>query len=706
MVALLQAESLLGQDGLVLAFYDARFGGGEAGGHAARVQAIAGLASLVERLFHLIAREAHRKLRRKSSLTDSFLVLSKLGLLPLTEEERAAWREDEQWVNGQKLPTRTFFGRRRSDHPELWEMRWDQRLVDPRTGVESPRYRAMMELSKIRNEVAHGRAPDIRDLGLPSQVWSRMLGLTAMICVNAFAQKKLRPLPIWEAEARTISRRPPVREPTEAISASASFVEEEAPVRRRRRRRRKEAPKRTPEETPRRGRATKLLMAMCLFVALGMLVPRGVSEDVGAFVVRSLRESARLAKRVLQDRVRAAEAPVLQPVQVAPEEPDVALATAFEGLEDVPTERPEIVRSDWCGQLLDLPGDELLPDLMLDTGGERRFAAAPMDAEGLGRHLAVTPDVEAVLVLEAPRSLTRTALVEAVAARACRERPVLKKDEALRVAPHPDALVVAELAGANDWDVDALVRLAEEGRTPRLLLVVPPGALPPAFEGAPRLKPMAFGCEHAMAAVRREGGAWESVIEERFASWRLFEEGSESCSPVTDIEGAVVVAAAMRRKRAPPEEFAGTWGAWVDAGMYGARSFMSAPTGMEQGPAVPRLERAARRRAAELTDGVEISALKRGVQCRVWVNRVGDSLGEPGVFRHLVGTKPGLNCLAPLLAEALTRGVEATRAVGEVDRGLGTHRRRSLFIGQALDDLERRPYELRVTEVLNEVGSR
>lgn len=661
-VALLQAQTLLGLDDFVHQLAQAGHVCETSSDSTAKLMALGLLSQRTERLFHEVAWRLEPHLHQSGTLTESLLEFKRRHILPLDPNEVAAWDEDQAWVGAQRKEKRTLLGRKKSVVPLLWAQRIEERLADQGSERRVPRYHALLELQRLRNAAAHGRTSAFQGMAPPHRVWGRMLGLVAMVCVKAFSHGALRPAPVWEVGATTISRGParqrPPREATEELVAVAMVEPEEA---------------RRPR--PRR-RLVPLLVVTTLAVVVGTVAANVVAPRPVATAVREAPDS------------------------VSPQEPESeasdAIAEAAAQLAFVPPDQDEdpVGSSAWCRALAARtdPSDEDLPALRFQRGHGGELPTGPLSVAELGRMLAHRSELGSTAILESSASRTRDAVVDAVATEICRERPVLRLSDVQGIEPLPDAFIIATLDGAES--ADRLRGLAASGRTPRLLVVTNPGARD-GLPGGPEVRFDALSCPQARAAILRETPGPQ--VRMRLPRWLELDEGA-NCAPAQDLEGVRLVSRVVERHLRPPARFAGTWHDWVglaitrDHAPSGRVPHVATASVRTQGEAAGDL--AEQKRAHGLARLLAAQAdvpngpIGRRRGCRAWVElpAVRAELGEPNLVAHLVGTDPGRACLGYVVDGAIGEGLGGSKLRAAVSRGLGSHPERDEVLRQAQSD--------------------
>ena len=665
-VALLQAQTLLGLDDFVYRLAEAGHVSETSSDPTAKLMALGRMSQRIERLFHELAWRLDPQLHQSGTLTESLLEFKRRHILPLDPNEVAAWDEDQAWVGAQRKEKRTLLKRKKSVVPLLWAQRIEERLADQGSERRVPRYHALLELQRLRNAAAHGRTSAFQGMAPPHRVWGRMLGLVAMVCVKAFSHGALRPAPVWEVGATTISRGParqtPPREATQELVAVATVESEEAPP-----------------PTPPRRRLVPLLVVSTLAVIVGTVAANVVAPRPVATAVR--------------------EAPDDVPLEELESATPNAIAEAAEQLSFVPggVAMEPAATSSWCRDLADgadtSSGD--LPGLVFQRGQGRELPAGPLSVAELGRILAHRSELGSSVVLEASASRTRDAAVNALAAEVCHERPVLRLSEVVGIDPLPDAFIIATLDGTGG--VAQLRRLAASGRTPRMLVVTEPGGGEGLPDG-PEVRFDSLSCPQARAAILRETA--ESRVRMRLRQW-IELDGSANCAPLEDLEGVRLVSQVVARHPRPPARFAGTWHDWVGLALERDRSRGGRVPRVAKAPVQPhggeaagleeqrRVHGTARLLAAQADIPDAGAGRRRG--CRAWVELpdVRGGLGDPNLVAHLVGTDPGRACLSYLVDGALGAGLGGTELQAVVSRGLGSHPERADVLRQAQSDPNR-----------------
>ncbi len=645
--------------------------------------AVGNAATRVERLLHELACKGRPDLHDGGTLNDSLLALKSADLLPLLPHELERWDADRAEVQQEldRKGSSKSRGRRGRAVAILWNRRARALFAERGADRRYPRYFAMLELQALRNAHAHGLSRDGQGIDVPLNSWRRLLAFTALICVRAFARDALRPSPVPEVGATTISRSPPVPEP-EPLLAHAQVVPEAKPL---------VAVARVIEPAP---------------------VPELHSAAPSASEPPNLDAPARGGLRKWMLVTAAATAAVIvgtvganlmapRPVATAPSEvvvvetpepiaptPAPTVARGFAGDPDVESEPPKEPggQTKLCRTRRGEPLTGPLPPLKVEGMGRgldsRKRARSVGD---VGSLLVSQERLGAVVVLVATESQGRDSIQRRLERTACEFRPVLLADDALQ-GPEPvdSALIVAELDGADDPRLPRLLDLAAQGRQPRLLLSMAESANLALAGSSSVVTPQPFGCDgarHAIAGLLKVNGTEAGV---RLASWGMDlspEKAGQTCHvapALRDLRGIGVVAAAIAGHRSPPEAHDGTWGSWVLAAM----------TGEDSGPGAPPSEIALTTSSVRSISGVNIPAgpRKRRKKCEAWASKLKRPLGDADLLAHLVGTEPGRGCLAWLISGSVQANVPIERAVEAVDRGLGTVRWRNDALNRAVGD--------------------
>ncbi len=743
-VALMQAASLVERPDLVAHAIKAGQLADQAVDKSERILTVAQLAPEIERLLYELGWRLNKTLYGHGTLTDSLKALREAELLPLTPEELEAWDEDERWVGAElakrRRLTSTSF-RAGKEAARLWDRRAQDHLTDASFDRRFPRYLALLELQRLRNAFAHKQSGSLRGLALPAQVWSRVVALTAMICIRAFAAGLLKPAPRAEDRAVTISRSPAPIEP-EPLIAYAMPAEPEplvahatlepappahapgsspAPTKKRRRRgppqasapaprrRRQRSP---PVETPRPRRLRRWLFttaAATAAVVIGtigayVLAPEVVSPAVG----NAPQHAPELvtSPSAATDVGSGNEAPT-----------PAAFLAPLAGPPPIPTRNGSSTRQ--CMLARSSASDDTLPLLSFQSTfeGHGSFRGS-VEPRRIGAMMQVREEMGRVVFLTTPVGATRDALLRSIERAACEQRPVLSGAEALAPGENVDAaLIVASISGQEDPALPRLLALADTGQAPRLLLAIDAVPKNPPYSMAV-LRTEPFDCVRARGALEGRLGLDPGDWAARLKPWALFggdEQGTTCTTPAAlrAPRGVAVVAAALARHEAPPDSFYGTWTSWVDLGFEsGTRSAVgdAETRGTDSrinSAGVPREEMVLRLEAFTLAPekDLRVGPVKRRRRCERWAGESVTRLGELNLVSHLAGTEVGLGCLIWLVEGALGMGGSRDAVLEALDLGLGPSEWRAGALEQAQEDGEHIALTRDAREVLRRLRS-
>ncbi len=691
-VALMQASSLCEQRDFVARAVRAGASCLETDNKGTALMHVGEYAIGIERLLAAFAWRIDPQLHGESTLTDSIKALRKGGALPLTDSEFALWDSDARWVKEQVKARR---GQTQTDSPSkmyarLWQRRFEDRLGDDSAKRKYPRYLALVELMRLRNAYAHRRSSGLLGFSRPDQVWRRITGLLAMICVRAFARGVLGPPPSPEVGAVTISRSPaaaiPVPEP-EPLIAYAQPVEEHPPRRRvsgsqrppkpappkRRKKRKKPAAK-----PARRGRRWLLVTGAATVAVLvgtvgaNLLAPQALAPATGSPAVATAR---------LPEPTTGTSEPSRPTGSALVAPPLATLAPRSSGNRPVPSPRSETkqcrIARGFRGRVVGVPAVKVVEPYRRNAQFD-----APRKAGQIGTLLRDNQALGPVIFLETGWLNDPGDLLRQIEASACEGRDVLTAEEALGPGElTDDALVVAEVDGAEDPRLRPLLDLAGPGRRPRVVITLPEAPAKRPLRSS-LLATMPLDCRSASHALASLSDGPD--LRHRVDALGLFRgaAGSDECATppiLTSQLGVQVVAAALLQRAVPPADSVKAW-PWTEWVAWGAE-------GEEMLP--PRVELARRARALEIAEGVDLDLKmrkRRQKRCAEWAREHGEAFVELGLARHVAGTEPGRRCLLWLIEGAARAPVSTDGVVEQLSLGLGEGAWRESAVREARED--------------------